>query len=42
MLLASVNDILNDLGFDAMTDITASATLALDAAEAQLASVLNT
>ena len=41
MLLASVNDILNDLGFEAMTDITASATLALDAAEAQLASVLN-
>ena len=42
MLLASVSDILDDLGFDAMTDITASATLALDAAEAQLASVLNT
>ena len=41
MLLASVSDILSDLGFDAMTDITASATLALDAAEAQLASVLN-
>ena len=41
MLLASVPDILEALGFDAMTDITASATQALDAAEAQLASVLN-
>lgn len=41
MLLASVTDILNNLGFDAMTDISVAATMALDAAEAQLASVLN-
>jgi hypothetical protein len=42
MLLASVTDILDALGFDAMTDITSAATMALDAAEAQLASTLDT
>ena len=42
MLLASVSDVLKALGFEGMTDITFSATQALDAAEAQLASLLNT
>ena len=42
MLLASVDAILGALGFDAMTDITNAATMALDAAEAQLSTVLDT
>ena len=42
MLLAAVADILSTLGFDPMTDITFAATQALDAAEEQLASLLNT
>lgn len=42
MLLASVTEIIEQLGFDAMTDITNAVTMALDAAEAQIASVLDT
>ena len=42
MLLAQVSDILSDLGFESMTDITSAATMALDAAEEQLAAALNT
>jgi hypothetical protein len=42
MLLASVADIRNQLGFDDMTDINAAITMALEAAEPQLAAVLNT
>jgi hypothetical protein len=42
MLLAAVDDIITALGFDPMTDITNAVTMALDAAEAQLASILNT
>lgn len=42
MLLASVSGIRDDLGFDDMTDINAAITMALNAAEPQLASALNT
>src|SRR5271166_3079612 len=42
MLLASVSDVLSALGFEGMTDITFAAQQAVDAAEAQLASMLNT
>jgi hypothetical protein len=42
MLLAQVSDILSDLGFDAMTDITFAAVQALDAAEQQLAAAMDT
>ena len=42
MLLAQVSDVLSDLGFESMTDITSAATMALDAAEEQLAAALNT
>jgi hypothetical protein len=42
MLLAQPSDILSDLGFDSMPDILSAATMALDAAEQQLAAALNT
>lgn len=42
MLLASVSGIREELGFDDMTDINAAITMALNAAEPQLASALNT
>jgi hypothetical protein len=42
MLLASVADVRSQLGFDDMTDINAAITMAMDAAEAQLAAILNT
>lgn len=42
MLLASVSEIRDQLGFDNMTDINAAIGLALDAAEPQLAAILNT
>lgn len=42
MLLASVADIRNELGFDDMTNINAAISSALNAAEPQLASGLNT
>ena len=42
MLLASVNDIVAALGFDQMTDIQNAASMALDAAEAQLMAALDT
>ena len=42
MLLTNPIDIIQALGFDQMVDITNAATMALDASEAQLASILNT
>jgi hypothetical protein len=42
MLLASVTEVVERLGFDAMTDITFAVTMAMDAAEPQLAGLLNT
>ena len=42
MLLAPVNEIREQLGFDDMTDINSAVTMALSAAEPQLAAVLNT
>lgn len=42
MLLASVAEIREQLGFDDMTDINFAAMMALDAAEPQLAAILNT
>ena len=42
MLLAAVSDIVEDLGFDSMTDINVAASMALDAATSVLASLLNT
>jgi hypothetical protein len=42
MLLAAVSDIIAELGFDAMTDITVATTQALDAATDVLAALLNT
>ena len=42
MLLASVNDIVAALGFDQMLDIQNAASMALDAAEAQLMAILDT
>ena len=42
MLLASVADIVGELGFDSMTDINEAVIMALDAAEPQLSAILNT
>jgi len=42
MLLANPADIISQLGFDPMPDITLATTMAMDAAEAYLSSELNT
>jgi hypothetical protein len=42
MLLASIADIRDQLGFDDMTDVNSAITMSMDAAESMLASVLNT
>lgn len=42
MLLALPSDVISQLGFDAMTDITFAVNMAMDAAEAYLSAQLNT
>ena len=42
MLLANPADVISQLGFDTMTDITLATSMAMDAAEAYLSSQLNT
>ena len=42
MLLANVDDVIAALGYDKMTDISNAAAMAVDAAESQLGSILNT
>jgi hypothetical protein len=42
MLLANPSDVISQLGFDPMTDITFAVNMAMDAAEAYLAAQLNT